>query len=129
MKMQWKMAGLSAIAVLAIQAVPAHAQAKEGTQELDVYGGELFGDKLTDRPVSATRPELDDDITYGLGVVARINKGAVVTLVRERVEGDTWLPTSIRLSGEGRAMLIRKLRVDHLIEWFNYRRAPQARVE
>ena len=66
MKMQWKMAGLSAIAVLAIQAVPAHAQAKQGTQELDVYGGELFGDKLTDRPVSATRPELDDDVTYGL---------------------------------------------------------------
>ena len=32
MKMQWKMAGLSAIAVLAIQAVPAHAQAKAGAQ-------------------------------------------------------------------------------------------------
>ena len=42
-----------------------------------------------------------DDITYGLGVVARLNKGATVTLVRERVEGDTWLPTSIRLSGRG----------------------------
>ena len=70
-----------------------------------------------------------DDITYGLGVVARLNKGAVVTLVRERVESDTWLPTSIRFSGEGRAMLIRKLRVDHLIEWFDYRRAPHARVE
>jgi hypothetical protein len=46
-----------------------------------------------------------EDITYGLGVVARLNKGAVVTLVRERVESDTWLPTSIRFSGEGRAML------------------------
>jgi hypothetical protein len=53
----------------------------------------------------------------------------VVTLVRERVESDTWLPTSIRLSGEGRAMLVRKLRVDHLIEWFDYRRAPLARIE
>ena len=47
----------------------------------------------------------------------------------ERVDADTWLPTSIRLSGDGRAMLFRKLRVDHLIEWFDYRRLAQARVE
>jgi len=66
MKMEWKMAGLSAIAALAIHAAPASAQVQEGTQELNVYGGELFGDKLTDRDISGTTPELDDDITYGL---------------------------------------------------------------
>jgi hypothetical protein len=63
-----------------------------------------------------------NDISYGLGVVARVNKGATVTLVRERVDAGTWLPTSIRFSGEGRAMLFRKLHVDHLIEWLDYRR-------
>jgi hypothetical protein len=92
------------------------------------FRGKIFVDEAAAEVVRVEATAIDD-ITYGLGVVARINKGAVVTLVRERVEGDTWLPTSIRLSGEGRAMLIRKLRVDHLIEWFNYRRAPQARVE
>jgi outer membrane beta-barrel protein len=66
MKTEWKMAGLSAIAALAIHAAPASAQVQEGTQELNVYGGELFGDTLTDREVSGTKPELDDDITYGL---------------------------------------------------------------
>ena len=66
MKMEWKMAGLSAIAALAIHAAPASAQVQESTQEVDVYGGELFGDKLTDRTISGTRPELDDDITYGI---------------------------------------------------------------
>jgi len=66
MKMEWKMAGLSAIAALAIHAAPASAQVHAGTQEVDVYGGELFGDKLTDREISGTSPELDDDVTYGL---------------------------------------------------------------
>jgi len=66
MKMEWKMAGLSAIAALAIHTAPASAQVQEGSQEVDVYGGELFGDKLTDRAISGTRPELDDDITYGI---------------------------------------------------------------
>src|SRR5689334_19625319 len=66
MKKEWKMAGLSAIGALAIYAAPASAQVQEGTQEVNVYGGELFGDRLTDRAISATRPELDDDVTYGL---------------------------------------------------------------
>jgi outer membrane beta-barrel protein len=66
MKMEWKMAGLSAIAALAIHAAPASAQVQAGTQEVDVYGGELFGDTLTDREISGTTPELDDGITYGV---------------------------------------------------------------
>jgi outer membrane beta-barrel protein len=66
MKMEWKLVGLSAIAALGIHAAPASAQVQEGTQEVDIYGGELFGDKLTDRAVSGTTPELDDDVTYGL---------------------------------------------------------------
>jgi outer membrane beta-barrel protein len=33
---------------------------------LHVYGGELFGDKLTDRAISGRTPELDDDVTYGI---------------------------------------------------------------
>lgn len=65
-KWEWKMAGLSAIAALAIQAAPASAQVQAGTQEVDVYGGELFGDTITDREVSGAKPELDDDITYGV---------------------------------------------------------------
>ncbi len=63
-----------------------------------------------------------DSITYGYGLLARLNKGTVVTLVRERIEEGLWLPTSIRFQGEGRALLLRKLNVDFQIEWFDYRR-------
>jgi outer membrane beta-barrel protein len=64
MKTTWKMTGLAAIGALTLSTVPANAQ--ESTQEVHVYGGELFGDKLTDTPISGSRPELDDDITYGV---------------------------------------------------------------
>jgi hypothetical protein len=86
------------------------------------FRGRIFVDEA-DAEVVRVEATAIDDISYGLGVVARVNKGATVTLVRERVDAGTWMPTSIRFSGEGRAMLVRKLRVDHLIEWFNYRRA------
>ena len=66
MKTEWKMTGLVALGALALNAAPASAGAQEGTQEVHVYGGELFGDKLTDTAISGTKPELDDDVTYGI---------------------------------------------------------------
>ena len=92
------------------------------------FNGRIFVDEA-EREVVRVEATAIDDITYGLGVVARVNKGATVTLVRERVDAETWLPTSIRLSGDGRAMLFRKLRVDHLIEWFDYRRVAARRTD
>jgi len=64
MKTTWKMTGLAAAIAMALYAVPASAE--EPSQEVHVYGGELFGDKITDTAISGNRPELDDDITYGI---------------------------------------------------------------
>jgi hypothetical protein len=62
-----------------------------------------------------------DDMSVGFGVVARLNEGAKVSATREPVGANMWLPTSIRLVGDGRAMLFRKLSLDYVIEWFDYR--------
>src|SRR5689334_13705704 len=60
-----RLAGVAALGVLALQAVPALAQ-DAGTQEVSVYAGALFGDDVTDRPISGQTPKLDDSFTYGL---------------------------------------------------------------
>jgi hypothetical protein len=65
-----------------------------------------------------------DSISYGYGLVARLGEGTRVTLVRQRVGGDVWMPTTIRFQGEGRALLVRKLNVDFSVEWFDYRKLP-----
>ena len=66
-----------------------------------------------------------DDITYGGGLVARLDEGTTATVTRRRVGGDVWMPTALTLAGEGRAVLFRKLVVDYAIEWFDYRRLPR----
>jgi hypothetical protein len=66
-----------------------------------------------------------DAISFGFGLIARLNKGSTVTLNRERIDGTIWLPTSIRFAGEGRALLFRKLTVDQRIEWSNYRKVEK----
>ena len=54
------------VGALLISTAPATAQIKQGSSEVHVYGGELFGDELVDRNVSGKRPQLDDDVTFGL---------------------------------------------------------------
>jgi hypothetical protein len=65
-----------------------------------------------------------DDLTYGGGLVATLGEGTTATVTRRRVGGDVWMPTALTLTGEGRAIVFRKLVVDYEIEWFDYRRLP-----
>jgi len=60
------LAGLAALAALALNAAPAVAQVEANTKEVHAYGGQLFGDDLTDTTISSRTPKLDDDLTYGV---------------------------------------------------------------
>ncbi len=67
------------------------------------------------------------DLSFGLGVVARIRKGATVSAERKPVQGGVWMPTTLRFNGEGRALLFRKLDVDYAMDWYDYRLVAAAR--
>jgi hypothetical protein len=65
-----------------------------------------------------------DDISYGYGLVARLGEGTVVTLTRRPVEGNLWMPTELTMKGSGRAVIVRKLVIDFVIQWSDYNRLP-----
>lgn len=48
----------------------------------------------------------------------------IATLVRRPVEGGVWMPTEVRLSGRGRAAVVRKLVINYAVDWFDYQRLP-----
>ena len=64
-----------------------------------------------------------DDISFGYGLLARLDEGSTVMVRRRPIEGALWLPVSVRFAGEGRALLFRKLIINFAVDWFNYRRA------
>jgi hypothetical protein len=66
-----------------------------------------------------------EDISFGFGVVARLNKGTTATLTRRPVPGGVWMPTELTLSGRGRAALFRRLVVDYSVQWFDYARMDE----
>jgi len=98
----------------------AKPQTREGRIASD-FSGEIWIDELT-REVTRIDAKAIDDVSFGYGVLARLNKGATVTLRRELVHGNLWLPVSMRFSGEGRALLLRKLTIDFAVDWFDYRK-------
>jgi opacity protein-like surface antigen len=63
MKIRIPVLGLVALGVAAWHAEPAHTQAS--SQDIQIYAGYVFGDRLTESWLSGERPRLDDDGTFG----------------------------------------------------------------
>jgi hypothetical protein len=85
------------------------------------FSGLIWVDESA-REVMRVEATAIDDLSYGLGLIATLHKGTVVTLTRERIDEHIWLPTAMKFKGDGRALLIRKLNIDFAVDWFDYRR-------
>lgn len=94
-------------------------QTREG-RIAKVMKGRIWVDE-EEREVIRAEATAIDSLSFGFGIIARLNEGTHVTFTRGPVDDDIWMPTSIRLTGQGRAILFRKLTIDHVIEWFDYR--------
>ena len=70
--------------------------------------------------VMRVEAEAVDDTVFGYGVVARLHKGAKALFIRRKV-GEVWLPIETRVTGTGRAILFRKVNINYLREYSDYR--------
>lgn len=59
------MLGLATIGIAALHGAPAGAQAHTGSQDLQIYAGEMFGDRLSEAALSGRYPLLNDDAVFG----------------------------------------------------------------
>lgn len=85
-----------------------------------VLKGTIWVDEA-EREVIRAEATAVDNVSFGGGFVARLNEGAEVSFTREEVDDGVWLPTGVRMKGNGRALLLRSLNIDYFIEWFDYR--------
>ncbi len=66
--------------------------------------------------------EAIDNVSFGLGLLARVHKGTVATYQRRKVNGETWLPAEVTWTASARVLLLRRLRLRGVSEFSNYRR-------
>ena len=66
--------------------------------------------------------EAIDNLSFGLGLLARVHKGTVATYQRRKVNGETWLPAEVTWTASARVLLLRRLRLRGISQFSNYRR-------
>jgi hypothetical protein len=65
--------------------------------------------------------EAIDDVSFGLGLLARVHKGTVATYERRKVD-ENWLPKQVTWTASARVLLVRRLRLRGVSEFSNYRK-------
>jgi hypothetical protein len=66
--------------------------------------------------------EAIDTVSFGLGLLARLHKGAHLSFLRRNVNGEVWLPAIARYGGSARVALLRTLRRRGTSEYSGYRK-------
>jgi hypothetical protein len=66
--------------------------------------------------------EAIDTLSFGLGLLARVDKGTVGMYQRRKVNNEVWLPAQVTWTASGRMFLVRRLRLRGVSEFSNYRK-------
>jgi len=66
--------------------------------------------------------EAIDDLSIGLGLLARIHKGTTATYQRRKVNNETWLPAQVTWTAGARVLLVRRLRIRGISDFSGYRK-------
>ena len=62
------------------------------------------------------------DVSFGLGLLARVHKGTVATFERRKVNNEVWLPAKVTWTGSGRVLLLRRLRLRGISAFSDYKK-------
>jgi hypothetical protein len=79
---------------------------------------------ISEREFEVIRIEarLIDDITFGWGLVSRLNKGAMVALLRRKINNEIWLPAEARFTGRARLLLLKSMNLDLTSRYYDFRK-------
>ena len=66
--------------------------------------------------------EAIDDLSVGLGLLARIHKGTTASYQRRKVNDEVWLPAQVAWTATARVLLVKSLRVRGIADFSGYRK-------
>lgn len=76
----------------------------------------------SDHELVKLEAEAIDTLSFGLGVLARLHKGARLSFLRRKVNGEVWLPAVVSYQGSARVGLLLTLRRGGTSEYSGYRK-------
>jgi hypothetical protein len=88
---------------------------------LKKFSGRAWIDEA-DRQLVRVEAELTDDLSFGLGILAKLKKGARAEMQRRKVNDEIWLPAEARFVGNARLFLVKGLHIDTLSQYSDYKK-------
>jgi len=79
---------------------------------------------ISEADYELVRAEIEalDDLSFGMGLLARIHKGTTATYQRRKVNDEIWLPAQVTWTASARVMLLKRLRLRGIAEFSGYRK-------
>ncbi len=81
------------------------------------------------REVVRLEMEATEDITFGLGLLARMHKGSTMLFRRTLVNGEIWLPAEAHYRMAGRTLVFRKFALESTTRFSEYRKFTVSTTE
>jgi hypothetical protein len=75
-----------------------------------------------DRQVVRVEMEAVEDITFGLGLLARMHKGSTIMFRRTLVNDEIWLPAEAQYRIVGKTLIFRKFNLESTTQFSEYRK-------
>ena len=107
--------------VLGIHPRPEYKPYSKETKILSKLAGKVWFCEQ-DYQLMKAEMELDDDISFGWGLFARLHKGTRIFYSRKYVNDEIWLPAEVRFAGTARVLLLKKIHFNTLSEFSDYRK-------
>ena len=83
--------------------------------------GKIWVDRADDQ-VSRAEVEFIEDIRFGGGFVAKVNKGGSFTVLQKKVNDEVWFPSHSEVVVNGRLLLFKGFNLKILSDFGNYRK-------
>ena len=79
---------------------------------------------ISESDYELVRVEIEDidDLSFGLGLLARVHQGTVATFQRRKVNNEIWLPEQVTWTASARVLLLKRLRLRGVSEFSGYRK-------
>jgi len=79
---------------------------------------------ISESDYELVRAEIEaiDDLSFGMGLLARVHKGTVATYQRLKVNNEIWLPEQVTWTASARVLLLKRLRLRGVAEFSGYRK-------
>jgi hypothetical protein len=106
---------------------PAFAPPNYESQALQGMTAVILIDREEKR-VARIEGTLFRDVTFGWGVLGRLNRGGHIEITQARVAGGYWCMTRMQLVFEGRIVLFKPLNIEETEDSWDYRPVPQMSV-